>query len=195
MPSPTPYTDQDLDRDFVSVRPRLLALARKMGHTPDNAEDLVQETAMTALLILDRYDPQTGPEGCFQWLTGILHYCILEAQNRRARRVSTVPLDETIGVPGARSRSQAPTQLERALETLPYWQRIFCRDWLEGSSQREIAARYGFHRNTVGNRLELAFESLGILMPDREDLEYGQDLVTACSHQTLYWKPKGPWIS
>lgn len=77
-------------------RPPIVRFARSLGHTPDDAEDVAQETlaAFAKAYCAGQYDPEKGRLN--QWLFGIAF-----RQSRRARRLNpqTVPLDDDDEVP------------------------------------------------------------------------------------------------
>ncbi len=72
-----------LERLVIRCRPVLLRLARRLGHVPEDSEDLVQETLITAFERAHRYD-RSRP--LLPWLKGILtHRAATLARSSRRR--------------------------------------------------------------------------------------------------------------
>ena len=69
---------------------RLYRAARGMGHSPADAEDLVQEVFVTFLESLDRFE---GRAQVGTWLYGILHHKSLERRRAVSREALSDPID------------------------------------------------------------------------------------------------------
>lgn len=84
----------DVENMLEAARPRLLRFACASGVTPDAADDVVQETLLTAWRSLERLN---SPEGFQAWLYGICRNMCLrwsEAQrHHRQRQTRSIPLD------------------------------------------------------------------------------------------------------
>lgn len=189
------FTPHDFAAALPRLRPVLIQTAcRKRPCSDADAEDLVSEAVRLALLVLPEYRPETGLEGLKRWLQGILFTVIVQDRRKAGHRVPTVPLETAVHLPAPVPDSPKDF-LEGRIRSLPVKHRPLVRDWMAGYSQLEIAQRRRLHRNTVGNRLELAFETLGKPVPDADELTYSANLLTYCSRVTIYHKPKGVWRS
>lgn len=74
------------ERQLREARPHLVQFARRQGVHPDVAEDVVQETMLTAMRLLERL---WSPEQITPWLEGICRNLArhhLRSSSRRARR-------------------------------------------------------------------------------------------------------------
>jgi RNA polymerase sigma-70 factor (ECF subfamily) len=123
--------DRGAYRDLVaSYGPRLLGAAERLGHSPHEAEDLVQETFLALVRSLDRFE---GRAALFTWLYRVLLNRHAELVRRKslgrekaARAVDPAPppdpsRDEQIRL--ALGRLREPEQrvlFLRFFEGLPY---------------------------------------------------------------------------
>ena len=90
--------ERDNLRDLVtSCGPRLLGAAQRLGHPPQEAEDLVQEVFLALVRSVDRFE---GRSQIFTWLYRVL-------LNRHAELVRRKTLDRT-RKPGPPSEPAAP---------------------------------------------------------------------------------------
>ncbi len=197
MPELTP---EEFSALLLDLRPTLLQTARQRFGSPSDtdAEDLLSETVLTALHILPRFEADTSlpANGLLSWLQGIMRYAAGRERRRSARQVSSVPLESARHVASPPDPSPDPIQGKLgSLHCLPRGQQALVRAWLYGYSQRQIAREFHLHYNTVGNRLELAFEQLGLTLPDRDAISYSFSLINYCSRVTVYHKPTGVWRS
>ena len=127
-------------------------------NSTEDAEDLVSETTFRALKMLPEFRAETGRDGLRSWLRRILMWVALEDRKRKTREIETTPLAgaQDMIAQDAEDRCEAPAV--EAIRTLPPGQRMVVREWLAGDSQIAIARRHRLHRNTVANRLSLAFQ-------------------------------------
>ena len=133
--------------------PHVRALYRascRLTRSPQDAEDLVQETCLRAYRAFDQYIPGTNIRG---WLFTILYSAHADGRRRASRRPATVSL---LAEPASRTRetSFASEDLERALLALPdgYRSAVLLRD-IEGFSYQDIARRLQIPIGTVMSRL------------------------------------------
>ena len=133
--------------------PHVRALYRascRLTRSPQDAEDLVQETCLRAYRAFDQYTPGTNIRG---WLFTILYSAHADGRRRASRRPATVSL---LAEPASRARETpfASQDLERALLALPdgYRSVVLLRD-IEGFSYQDIARRLRIPIGTVMSRL------------------------------------------
>lgn len=139
------------------LRPEMLRLARRYVRSADDAEDLVQDTWIAALVGVDRFE---GRSSLKTWLFRILTYRARSAGRRERRLVpmsqlagsSDIPFDPSVRDPLFVSSAPNPhevtigrdlrNRVEAALEELPSRQRevVRLRD-LEGWSSNEVRER------------------------------------------------------
>ncbi len=135
------------------------------------AEDVAQQTFLSAWLSRARYDPARG--SVRSWLCGIAYNRAVDAHRREARQVAQAPIDE-VGdelvcpldsppvVAGDRARA---SEVRRAVARLgPEQRTVIGLAYFGGLSQREIQLRTGAPLGTVKSRSRLALSRL------REDL-------------------------
>jgi len=152
---------EDFDDFFARTLPRLLAVARMACRDWHDAEDLVQETYLTAFRSWHRVREYGNPEG---WLHTVLRRLIWARSKKRAREhelraALPVPHDST-----PEETALAGVVLE-ALDKLPPRQRaaivLQCR---YGMRQEEIAAELGVRRSTVAVSVRNARRTLEKLL-------------------------------
>jgi RNA polymerase sigma-70 factor (ECF subfamily) len=95
------------------LQPLYLA-ARRLAESPDDAEDLVQETCLRAYRTFENFTPGTN---CRAWLFTILYSVYINDYRRRQRRGPTLSLEDL----EARFQQfvEAPDDREPATATLP----------------------------------------------------------------------------
>lgn len=196
-------TASEFSKILPDLRPALLQMARQRhGASSDSdAEDLVSETVLIALHILPKFVPDhTEDGGLLRWLRGVMRFSAGN-ERKRARKqvpVTTVPIDAARNIPSP----PAPSHLVTAsaiyhFASLPAGQASMVQDWLDGYTQKEIARRHStdpdnpMHRNTVGNRLELAFQTLRVAMPHAHEISYSFWLINTMSRHPVYHAPGG----
>lgn len=122
--------------------------AGKLGRSPADVEDLVQETLMAIHVkreTFDRGQPFTP------WAYAIAQYKLAD-HLRRTRRRMTVPIDEVepLFLDDASAAVEARYDIERALELLPERPRAVLRSIkLDGLSTAEAAERHGLSESAV----------------------------------------------
>lgn len=160
---------KSLDRDafselFDAVAPRLKSFMIRRGASPEQAEDLVQETMISLWTKAGLYDPAKG---------SVLTWVFTIAKNLRIDRIrkdASVPLSELIDYdppsdePGNDEmlmRRQENVQVARALTEIPPEQKqILVLSFIEDMSQNQIAARLDLPLGTVKSRMRLAYARL-----------------------------------
>ncbi|MDB5306571.1 MAG: sigM 8 [Gemmataceae bacterium] len=140
--------------------PRLAAyVAWRSGGLPDLADDVLQETWLTAVRRLRAFDPARGP--FFAWLCGIAANVARSAvRTRRRLRYRSRPLD---GVPDPPAGSPDPVTVEKAervaaaLAALPeHYEAVLRAKYLDRHTVDEIAAARGVSPEAVGSLLSRA---------------------------------------
>ena len=127
--------ERDNLQDLVtSCGPRLLGAAQRLGHPPQEAEDLVQEVFLALVRSIDRFE---GRSQIFTWLYRVL-------LNRHAELVRRKSLDRS-RMPAAASESPDPDtergeRVRAAMERLrAEEQRVLFLRFFEGLPYDEIA--------------------------------------------------------
>jgi RNA polymerase sigma-70 factor (ECF subfamily) len=148
----------------ISARVRAF-LRRRMGGTPDDVEDLVQETLVALHLKRSSYDPAFP---LMSWVLAIARHKLADHWRRRGRRDALHdPLDE---VPEeALSAKPSPPEtshdLERLLQTLPELQRTaIVLTKLEGLSVAEAALRSRASESAIKVRVHRGLAALAALL-------------------------------
>jgi RNA polymerase sigma-70 factor (ECF subfamily) len=139
---------------------RLAEYARwRCGGLADLADDVVQETWLTAVRRLRSFDPEKGP--FFAWLCGIAANAArnaLRARRRRARR--TRPLEPGHETPAPGPDPAATEKAERvaaALAALPeHYEAVLRAKYLDRMTVEAIAAQRGESAKAVESLLARA---------------------------------------
>jgi RNA polymerase sigma-70 factor (ECF subfamily) len=149
-------------RDLVAAcGPRLLGAAERLGHPPQEAEDLVQDVFLALVRSADRIE---GRAAIFSWLYRVL-------LNRSAELVRRKVLDRTRkpAAPQAAPVSD-PERVERIREALSRLrepeQRVLFLRFFEGLSYDEIAAIVGAPIGTVHAQAFHGLRRLRALLED-----------------------------
>ncbi|KPF44954.1 sigma-70 family RNA polymerase sigma factor [Rhizobium sp. AAP43] len=146
--------------EVVELIPALRAFARTFCPSPEEADDLVQETLAKALANLDKFEPGTRLKS---WLFTIMRNTFCTRFKKRSR--------ETIGIPDAISESLTtePVQewtvqtddVRRALDRLPAHHReMLVLIVMLGERYEDAAAICGCAVGTVKSRLSRARQQL-----------------------------------
>jgi len=161
----------------------------RVGRDADLAGDVAQETFITALETIDRFDPDRGE--MYPWLTHIARNCIRKALRRRGRDTAAHDFWKTVDrqlikavtnqdssiLPEELLEQKETAELVRmALTNLPLrYQRALRRRYFEELSLHEIAALEGINEGAVKvllHRARLAFrtafETISASMLDRQ---------------------------
>jgi RNA polymerase sigma-70 factor (ECF subfamily) len=148
----------------------------RVGRDADLAGDVAQETFVTALETIDRFDPDRGD--MFPWLTHIARNCIRKALRRRGRddvlpdfwKIVDQKLSRAITGMGSNSfpeellaQKETAELVRMALTNLPLrYQAALRRRYFEELSLHEIAALEGIKEGAVKvllHRARLAFRT------------------------------------
>lgn len=159
--------------------------ALRLGATPWDVEDVVQETFIVALR---RYDPTQfgvgGPRPS-TWLFAILHNVLrnhARGERRRRARLEALAGDASIGS-SPRSHAEATLGMRLLDEFLreldPDRRAVFVLAELEGMRGPEIARALGLNPNTVRSRLRAARQAFEAHFDDRQ-----QPRIDAAANQT-----------
>jgi RNA polymerase sigma-70 factor (ECF subfamily) len=165
----------DFEVDLVQRLPRLRTFARRLtGYDAALADDLVQDTCVSALGAWERFEPGTNMDA---WLATILRNRFLSLAKRHARRFECADDDAV-----ARSTSGSVPQqgrlemmaLEEAFGRLrPVEQRALMLAATEDVSYRDIADACHCAVGTVKSRVSRARTRLA------DDLDRGAPAATA----------------
>jgi RNA polymerase sigma-70 factor, ECF subfamily len=158
---------------------RLLAVARRILGSSEDARDAVQETFLSAFQSLDRFREEAN---LATWLSRIaVNHCLMKLRTRRRKPEESIELLLPSFLPdGHQTRESAPwevslaTEVERkevfdlvrrAIDRLPpnYRTILFLRD-IEELSTDEVAGMLGVNANTVKVRLHRARQALRTLL-------------------------------
>lgn len=148
-------------------------LATSILADPREAEDIVQETFIDALLYIDRYEPGTNLEA---WLSKIaVHKCKATLRRRRMRR-SLEHAIQNIQKVFQNSPSESLMQAEKRREV---WSAVNALNekhrlpiilyYVYDLKIREIAAILEIPEGTVSSRLHYAVQKLGTYLQDIGD--------------------------
>jgi RNA polymerase sigma-70 factor (ECF subfamily) len=178
-----------LEAEALTHLDALYRTALRLSRSPQDAEDLVQETYLNAFRSLDRFEEGTNLRA---WLFRILNNAFISQYRRRKRRPSSSIEDVTeyylydhLVEGGAAPRTENPEQevldrigdeaVLRALEDLPVeFRQVELLADVEGFSYREIADILNIPIGTVMSRLYRARRRLQkMLWREARELGYG----------------------
>ena len=154
-----------LGRAFDSVAPELLAVARHLLGSGPEAEDIVQETFLTAIERAPRYD---ASRPLVPWLTGIL---TRHAKRERRLRVRTPDAERlasagSVDPEGEAQRGELRGLVEQHVAKLPSSYAAAVRSHLlEGLAPRDIASQLGITANAASVRLHRGLARLRKSLP------------------------------
>jgi len=187
-----------------SLRPKLHRTAFKRTRASrEDLEDIVEDTIVIALEKVagtlrvpsaESSDPSHQSEhfdAVHCWLQAILSNVIKRFQAARAKAPQTVPLETAVETPSPPPLVPRDQVLKAKINQLPEKLRWLTLGWLDGRTQQELARTFEIDRNTVANRLELAFQQLGSACPDEDELTYSTSDIDYCSRHAIYHKPAG----
>ncbi len=192
MTTPTPQFDT-METLIANERPRLLHFCTYLTGSAHAAEDLAQETLLTAWR---RRDTITDPAGLSHWLKAIARNLCRNWQRSQTRqrqhRLPTDPHDnketdaafdvaDSFDLELELERSELITLLDQALGLLPAETRgLLIQHYIEELPQAELAAQVGLSTGAVGVRLhrgKLALQR--VLTTDFRDAAVAFGLVSA----------------
>jgi RNA polymerase sigma-70 factor (ECF subfamily) len=129
----------------------------RCGGLRDRADEVVQETWLTAVRRLRAFDPSAGSFA--SWLRGIAANVLrnhFRREKRRTRR--TQPLEcEPLAVEDSREQAE---RIAEALESLPaHYEGVLRMKYLEGRSVADIAAERGESAKAIESQLTRAREA------------------------------------
>ncbi len=160
---------QDLDRRafgelFDAFAPRLKNFMMRKGASPEQAEDLVQETMILVWTKAGLYDPARGSVSA--WVFTIARNLWID----RHRRASLMPLvalgdyDAPSGEPGSDeivTRKQEAGLVAQALAEIPPEQKeTLMLSFVDDLAHNKIALRLNLPLGTVKSRMRLAYGHL-----------------------------------
>lgn len=163
--SPTSDVDAEL--------PNLLARARRLTLSSQDAHDLVQDALVRALPALGKVAPGSNLRA---WLMTIMRHVHIDRLRRVAReppavsieemKIESLALADQVAEPAnAMDFEDLQEALDEALDALPEsFRRVLVLHELEGRSYREISAVLGIPLATVGTRLSRARLKLRMLL-------------------------------
>lgn len=104
----------EFEATALPMLPPLYHAARRLADSPDDAEDLVQETCLRAYRTFESFTPGTN---CRAWLFTILYSVYINDYRRRQRRGPTISLEDLEG--RFQHYVEASDEGEPAAATLP----------------------------------------------------------------------------
>ncbi len=148
---------EDFDRLWEPIQGFLLNFARGLTDNPDDAEDLLQDTAVKAWKGFPRFKPDPTFKA---WVCKIMTNIARDEGRKRKRRIDTVSLDGPVGedangpitvVDPVRVEEQVLTQeeLRLALDKLTPQELLIMQFTIEGLEDDEIADCLGTTKRNV----------------------------------------------
>lgn len=173
MPDPSTTLDALRRRDDAALRRvveantrKLYRAARGMGHSNEEADDLVQEVFLTFMSSLDRFE---GRSAVSTWLYGILLRKVQERRREATRERTHDPIDEAweanFTADGMWLRK--PVDAESALTASQIGEAIRgCMDGLPAPARDVFVLRQieGLSAEEVRNILHLTITHIGVLL-------------------------------
>jgi|LNFM01.2.fsa_nt_gb RNA polymerase sigma-70 factor (ECF subfamily) len=149
----------DIGGDMIALLPRLRRFARGLSRSQDEADDLVQAACERAIRAADSFEPGTRFDS---WMFRIIRNLRID----QARRMSMIPLDDEIDLPGEDGRRTVGALLElrevrAGITALPDELReVLLLVCVEDMSYREAAGVLDIPVGTVMSRLARARQAL-----------------------------------
>ena len=146
--------------------PRLFALTRRMGGSPEEGEDLLQEVFLQAYRKLDSFK---GDSSIGTWLYRLaLNHCLDYVRGRRARMdkvTETLDSEASFEPVARRDTPIARIDLDRAIERLPDGCReAFVLHDVEGFDHKEVGRLLGIAEGTSKSQVFKARMKLRALL-------------------------------
>jgi RNA polymerase sigma-70 factor, ECF subfamily len=140
-------------------------LRRRMQSTPDDIEDLVQETLLAIHLKRETFDPAVPVSA---WVHSVARHKLVDLWRRRGRREALhEPLDEMLDADHPSVEDEGPVQrdLERLLGELPKAQRdAIVMTKIEGLSVAEASQRSGASESAIKVQVHRGLKKLAALV-------------------------------
>ena len=138
---------REFEQLYIDLYPGLYRLAQSIVHHPADAQDAVQQSAVSAWAAADRI--REGGEKA-----DITRSVINEGRNVQRHRQRITPVDESWNTG---SQDVPNTELKAVVESLPETLRIpLLLRYMEGYSEQDTAAILRITRNTLRARLKRA---------------------------------------
>ncbi|MDA9528016.1 MULTISPECIES: sigma-70 family RNA polymerase sigma factor [unclassified Bradyrhizobium] len=153
-------------RLFEHFAPRIKGLMQKAGCSPDEAEEIAQNTMIAVWRKASLFDPATA--GAAAWIFTIARNLRIDLFRRRARadrlhadpELSDAP-DPAESADAVISRVQDAARIESAIKQLSTEQSMVVRlSFIEERAHPEIASQLGIPLGTVKSRIRLAMNRL-----------------------------------
>jgi len=156
---------QALGQVFDATAPELLRVAASLVRDANEADDLLQQTFLTAIERCERYD---GARRLVPWLLGILAHHARESRRREGRALDPVRLGEPpVAHPVQRAAAlELEDELDRALGKLSTRERFVLEAHLRlGKTAPEIASEIGAAPGAVRMQIHRGLEHLRRALP------------------------------
>jgi RNA polymerase sigma-70 factor (ECF subfamily) len=167
--------DEAAHREFLTMAGGLLRgfFRARLRTSPEDAEDLVQETLVALHTKRDTYDPSYPLTA---WMYAIARYRLIDHLRRMKRRGPHVDIDDHEFELGegdpAIAASDARRDLGQLLERLPEKQQLAIRlVKLEEKSVKEAAAQTGLSESDIKISIHRGVQALMRLMRQRQETE------------------------
>ena len=153
---------------------RYTAMARRLSHSPNDIDDLLQKTAIRVWKHQDRFDPSRAQLPT--WVSHIMRNIVIDtvraertaysAHTRLALGIVPVPVESPEELLEKRDTHRT---LHHALSQLPLeQQRVVRLRYFDEMSDSEIAAHTGCALGTIKSRLRLGLQALQRLLKATE---------------------------
>lgn len=148
---------------YDALAPALLALARRLCGSLEDAEEVVQDVFVRLVQTADRYDPRLGSVRALAYT--MVRNAVASLGRRAAARPVAVEVDPD-GPAGAADPWPAADRrllVDDALAVLDPLDRTLVREaYLEGRSHAELADRHAMPLGTVKSRIRRALQRLRV---------------------------------
>ena len=178
--------------ELIEYADYLLQTAMYKVDNIEDAEDLVQETLVEALVAIHQNKAIDNPKS---WLVSVLHHKYYDMLRRKYRK-GTVSMDVIGEVPVCEELSE---QMERSEEaesircSLAYLTRIYrqvmVRYYIHGESIKQIAKALDIPENTVKSRLDTGRKHVRKYIYNPPELRYIKSNKLCSSHLEVHICP------